>query len=65
VNEFAVLREEVKAATEETQNYNLPLPQWAIAVIVIGSASLIFILAFGVTMASLFPTQVLIYCFAS
>ena len=38
-------------------------PQWAIAVIVIGMASLAFVIVFGISMVSLLAFDILLYYF--
>ncbi|MPC23996.1 hypothetical protein E2C01_017067 [Portunus trituberculatus] len=45
--DFIVMHERVRVVQEEEDGY--PIPQWLIAVIVIGLASLLFILIFGIT----------------
>lgn len=46
-----VMRERVRVVQEEEDGYLIP--QWLIAVIVIGLASLLFILIFGITVVSM------------
>ena len=44
------MRDRIRKVQEDEDGY--PIPQWLIAVIVIGLASLLFILIFGITVVS-------------
>lgn len=48
----AVIPKQFVPSVEQVEPYSL-IPQWAIAVIVIGMASLLFVIVFGVAVVSL------------